>query len=132
MPPANRFLAFCSILSHCNLNLIWLHLLSVARLGANCSFGICRLEHTSVRLSQKQSLPVVCFLLYDCSGICCYGYWCTSCLYGRNVNALEGEGCVAPCCFYYWLYSVAGYIPFACLQSLVAGPTREKIRELHG
>jgi hypothetical protein len=39
---------------------------------------------------------------------------------------------VGPCCAYYWLNYLGAVIPFLCLQGLVAGPTRKKIRALHG
>lgn len=37
--------------------------------------------------------------------ICCYGFWCHSCLYGENAEAIDGSSCVGNCCLYHLLGS---------------------------
>lgn len=71
----------------------------------------------------------VCFCCFSRSGICFYGACCTPCLYGENVDKLEGGGCAGPCLSYYCLSLVGSLVPFMCLQGLVAGPNRKKICE---
>jgi len=65
------------------------------------------------------------FGCFDDIGICCYGLFCTPCLYGENVNKLNGVGCYMPCCQYYCL---AGLSMCCC----VASPNRTMIRNKYG
>jgi Cys-rich protein (TIGR01571 family) len=35
----------------------------------------------------------------DCN-TCCYGYWCTPCLFGSNAEKIDDSNCVVMCCVY--------------------------------
>ncbi|CAF0759820.1 unnamed protein product [Adineta steineri] len=35
---------------------------------------------------------------------CCYGFWCLPCLFGDNVEKIDGSSCVG-CCLAYWASS---------------------------
>ena len=47
----------------------------------------------------------LCGCFEDC-GSCCYGYWCTPCLFGSNTEKIDGSNCVLMCCAYSLLTSV--------------------------
>jgi Cys-rich protein (TIGR01571 family) len=52
--------------------------------------------------------------LYDCCddcGTCCYGCWCTACLYAKNAVQIDGSDYDEACCIY---WSV-GYNPLAAI-----------------
>ncbi|CAF1413073.1 unnamed protein product [Rotaria sordida] len=42
------------------------------------------------------------FGCFDDWGTCCYGCWCTPCLFGSNAEKLDDSDCCAFCCVY-WL-----------------------------
>ena len=37
-------------------------------------------------------------------GTCCYGLFCTPCLYGRNYAEFHDVGCCGACCLYCWCW----------------------------
>ncbi|CAF0784231.1 unnamed protein product [Rotaria sp. Silwood1] len=47
----------------------------------------------------------LCGCFSDC-GTCCYGYWCTPCLFGSNATKIDGKNCFLMCCLYGLLTSV--------------------------
>lgn len=44
-------------------------------------------------------VETLCGCTKDC-GVCCYGYWCTPCLFGSNAKKLEDKNCFLMCCAY--------------------------------
>lgn len=47
----------------------------------------------------------MCDCTNDC-GICCYGCWCTSCLFGRNAKKIDNSDCCPMCLAYYCLQNI--------------------------
>jgi Cys-rich protein (TIGR01571 family) len=41
----------------------------------------------------------LCGCTNDC-GTCCYGYWCTPCLFGSNAEKIDDQNCVLMCGLY--------------------------------
>eukprot|EP00937_MAST-01D_sp_MAST-1D-sp2_P002148 g2148.t1 len=63
--------------------------------------------------------------LFDCCDdleTCCWGTWCTACLYGQNAQKIDGSSCPL-CCVCWSLVSQISGGP-----CLVAGPKRSKMR----
>ncbi|PNW79274.1 hypothetical protein CHLRE_09g408800v5 [Chlamydomonas reinhardtii] len=52
-------------------------------------------------------------------GTCCYGLFCTPCLYGRNYAEFHDVGCCGACCLYCWCW---------CLSCCFATDLRRSIR----
>jgi Cys-rich protein (TIGR01571 family) len=46
----------------------------------------------------------LCGCCDDCSS-CCYGCWCTPCLFGSNAEKIDDSSCFLMCCAYFWLSS---------------------------
>lgn len=42
---------------------------------------------------------------FDDLGSCCYGFWCTSCLFGSNAEKIDNSSCIGMCCVYNILLS---------------------------
>ncbi|KAL3154518.1 hypothetical protein ABBQ32_013979 [Trebouxia sp. C0010 RCD-2024] len=52
-------------------------------------------------------------------GVCCFGFWCLPCLYGKNASRIRGTSCSGPgCC----------YALCPCLTCMFAGTLRGEIR----
>ena len=66
--------------------------------------------------------------LFDCCDdmdTCCYGFWCLPCLFGQNVEALDGSNC-GLCCSAFVL--VSQLMGAACFLS---APKRTKLRQAY-
>lgn len=40
------------------------------------------------------------FSCCDDMGVCCFGYWCLPCLFGKNAEKIDGKNCCLMCCLY--------------------------------
>eukprot|EP00898_Chlorokybus_atmophyticus_P005664 jgi/Chlat1/6099/Chrsp40S05675 len=96
---------------------------------------------TQLKLNQWQSELTDCCANPGGFGLCCYACWCTSCLYGQNVelqgkpDAICGGSCFGACLLHFVLggmFSTAGAIfgipvcpPFSWIVQMV---TRNQIR----
>ena len=68
--------------------------------------------------------------LFDCfedMETCCYGMWCTPCLFGDNIQSLDASGSCPLCCISFW--GVSQLTGGPCLLS---GPKRTKLRAAYG
>jgi Cys-rich protein (TIGR01571 family) len=62
---------------------------------------------------------------FDDWGSCCYGYWCTPCLFGSNAEKISGSSCVGMCC----LYSILASCYLCWVPHTME---RKKLREKYG
>ncbi len=63
----------------------------------------------------------ICDCFDDC-GICCYGCWCTSCLYGENAVQIDGSDYDDAC----WAFITSGRNPLAFVELM---DNRRTLRE---
>ncbi|CAF1189340.1 unnamed protein product [Didymodactylos carnosus] len=78
---------------------------------------------------QEEWRESMCGCCSDCR-ICCYGCWCTECLYGENAEKIDGSDCAGQCAIY-WLLNYLGSMVLFPFGFIVHMKKRRQLRETY-
>merc|ERR1719162_248075 len=61
---------------------------------------------------------------------CCYGTWCTPCMWGESMAKFDGSDCYSCCALMFCAQMLHKVLP--CVQAVLGGHKRTEIRKLFG